>query len=126
MTIRKLKNTDKELLEQFLSGYAETSMFLRSNMRKTGLEYKEENYHGDYFGSFTKGGEINGVLAHYWNGNIMMQAVDEPVLKELISIFREAVTRPVAGVLGPSDQSETVISELGLSNAVFSYLISII
>ncbi len=120
MSIRKLRNSDAEKLEQFLSDYAETSMFLRSNMKRAGLEYQNSDYHGDYFGAFDENGDVTGVLAHYWNGNIMMQALDKAILSRLIHAFREAVTRPVAGVLGADEQAKTVINELLLSDAAYA------
>lgn len=119
MSIRKLQKGDEILLEKFLSNYAETSMFLRSNLRRSGLEYKDESFHGEYFGSFTKTGEINGVIAHYWNGNIMTQAIDENVLKQLIATFQKNVSRPIAGIVGSCSNSDIVISNLGLSDANF-------
>lgn len=120
MSIRKLRNSDAETLEQFLSGYAETSMFLRSNMKRAGLEYQDSDYYGDYFGAFDETGSVIGVLAHYWNGNIMMQALDKAILSGLIHAFRETVTRPVAGILGADEQAKTVINELFLSDAAYA------
>lgn len=120
MSIRKLQNGDVEKLEQFLSGHAETSMFLRNNAQRCGLEYQDKSYHGDYFGAFDEVGNVIGVLAHYWNGNIMMQVVDEAALSGLIVAFREVVTRPVAGILGADDQVEIVINELALSGETYA------
>ena len=120
MSIKKLQDSDQEKLEQFLSGYPETSMFLRSNMKRVGLEYQDKDYHGDYFGAFDKAGNVTGVLAHYWNGNIMMQAKDQSILSVLIDAFRNAATRPVAGILGVDDQAKTVIDELLLSDKNYS------
>ncbi len=112
MIIKLLQNSDAEKLEQFLSYHAETSMFLRSNMKRSGLEYKNEDYHGEYLGAFDETGNITGVLAHYQNGNIMMQAEDKAILSKLVAAFRNMATRPVAGVLGADDQAKLVIDEL--------------
>lgn len=119
MSIRKLQRGDEKLLEKFLSNYAETSMFLRSNLRLSGLVYKDKSFHGEYIGSFTKHGEVNGVIAHYWNGNVMTQAIDEDVLKQLIVIFHENATRPIAGIVGSCSNSELVISNLNLIETDF-------
>lgn len=121
MLIRTLKNGDERLAEQFLAQYAESSIFLRTNMRLAGLDNKGERYQGDYFGSFADSGEINGVLAHYWNDYIIMQAPNEGALDDLIHAFRQAVTRPVAGVIGPDDQAVWVMSGLGLSENQFAH-----
>lgn len=116
MTIRKLQNSDAEKLELFLSGHAETSMFLRSNMKRVGLEYQDKSYYGDYFGALDGAGNIMGVIAHYENGNVMMQAQDPGILSALITVFQGVATRPIAGVLGAVDQANTVIDGLSLSN----------
>jgi predicted GNAT family acetyltransferase len=121
MPIRTLKSGDERLAEQFLAQHAESSIFLRSNMRSAGLDYKGERYQGDYFGSLSDSGEINGILAHYWNDYIIMQAPDERTLDDLICAFRQAVARSVAGVIGPDDQAVRIISALGLSEDQFSH-----
>lgn len=120
MSIRKLKNSDAEKLELFLSGHAETSMFLRSNMKRVGLEYQDNDFHGDYFGAFDENGDVTGVLAQYWNGNIMMQAPDRDVLIALINVFKEAVSRPIAGILGADDQASFLMDQLSLPDEGFA------
>lgn len=120
MTIRKLKNIDAQALEKFLSNYAETSMFLRSNASAVGLEYQEGDFYGDYWGSFSDAGNINSVLAHYWNGNIMMQSEDDVVLSNLLRVFKINMSRPVKGVLGPIDQSKAVIESLNIPDQDFA------
>ena len=120
MDFRKLRTGDEVVLEKFLDGYAESSMFLRSNLRASGLDYRNQDYHGEYFGSFGEDATINGVVAHYWNGNVLMQAVDEQVLVGLIGYFQTAVSRPVAGVLGPDELAETTIRQLKLTDADYA------
>ncbi len=120
MSIRTLKSGDERLAEQFLAQYAESSMFLRSNMMRAGLDNKGQPYQGDYFASFADSGEINGVLAQYKSGIMIMQAPDLGELDDLIHAFRQAVTRPVAGVIGPDDQAIRVISSFGFSREVFA------
>ena len=81
---KKLSFEDESKLESFLSRYPETSIFLRSNLRNSGIEYKDDlPYHGEYFAYCNSLGEIQGIIAHYWNGNIMMQCPDLTALKEL-------------------------------------------
>ena len=119
MTVRILQKGDETLLEGFLKDYAETSMFLRSNMRKVGIEYKDAAYHGDYYGAFDQSGAIKGVLAHYWNNNVMTQAPDNNVLTDIIDYFRSKATRPVGGILGPDDQALAVIDNLAIPETAF-------
>lgn len=116
MQIRRLHDGDREELERFLSGYAETSMYLRSNARKVGLEYRGEDFQGEYFAAFDAAGNMAGVLAHNHSGRVLMQAVDKATLTALVAAFREAATRPIAGFLGPDEQVEATVAGLGLSN----------
>lgn len=120
MYIRRLQDNDSHTLELLLSESIETSMFLLSNMRRSDLEYQSKPYHGDYFGAFDNKDNIIGVIAHYWNGNIMMQAKDRTVLSALTASFRKAIARPVAGILGSDAQAKLVIDELGLTNKEYA------
>jgi predicted GNAT family acetyltransferase len=92
-------------------------MYIRSNLREAGLTYNGQPYEGEYWGSFDAAGSLNGVLAHYWNNNIMMQASNPEVLSDLLQAFKAMVSLPIAGVLGVNDQADQVIKELGLSDA---------
>ena len=120
MFVRKLENKDTEKVEQFLSQYAETSMFLRSNMKRAGLTYEGKDYQGDYFGAFDEDNAVTGVLSHYWSNGVMMQAPDTSILDALLETFMKAVTRPVQAVLGENHQAEHVIEALGLSGHTFA------
>ncbi len=120
MAIRKLQTGDEEKLERFLASYIETSMFLMGNARLSGFKYKEEPYHGFYLGSFEENGQMNGVLAQFWNGNIMMQAPEKDVLTELVREFRRVAPRSVQGFLGTADQAIAVMAQLNLQNADYA------
>lgn len=120
MTIRLLNNGDLTALEDFLFPYRESSMFICSNLRVSGVEYQDKSYHGDYFGAFDDASRLIGVIAHYWNGNIMTQCPDRRVLQQLVLSLKEQMNRPCAGVLGPYDQAEVVIQTLGLANAQYT------
>jgi predicted GNAT family acetyltransferase len=117
MTVRVLQARDETAIESFLSGYTATCMYIRSNLREAGLTYNGQPYEGEYWGSFDAAGSLNGVLAHYWNNNIMMQASNPEVLSNLLQDFKAMVSRPIAGVLGVNHQADQVIKELGLSDA---------
>ena len=116
---RKLTNADQPALETFLFQHVETSLFMLSNMRQTNVEYTGQPYSGDYFAAINQTGEISGVLAHFGNGNIMMQSPSPTVLSELITVFKLTVTRPVGGILGEATQARQVIRELQLVNAAY-------
>jgi ribosomal protein S18 acetylase RimI-like enzyme len=79
-------------------------MFLFGNMRTAGLADQGEPYQGTYAAAFA-GGEIIGVVAHYWNHNLVFQA---PVLvKELLRRAVEASGRDIGGLIGPGGQVDT-------------------
>ena len=116
---KKLSFEDESKLESFLSRYPETSMFLRSNLRHSGIEYKGDTpYHGEYFAYCNSVGEIQGIIVHYWNGNIMMQCPDLTVLKELFHYFKLHYSRPICGILG--DHIEALGADLSNQSSVES------
>lgn len=101
--VRVLGACDRAALEAFLIPRIESSMFLLGNMRTAGLVDEGQPYGGTYAAAF-RGDEITGVVAHYWNGNLMLQA---PVkLRELCTLAVETSSRSVAALLGPPEQVE--------------------
>jgi RimJ/RimL family protein N-acetyltransferase len=118
---KKLSSKDEAELESFLRSYPETSMFLRSNLRNSGIEYQSNTpYHGEYFAYCNSFNEIQGIIAHYWNGNIMMQCPDLTVLKELFLYARPHFTRPICGILGDERQAQIVIDLLEITPSSFA------
>jgi GNAT superfamily N-acetyltransferase len=61
-----------------------------------------------------------GVIVHYWNGKVMMHAKNHDVLDALTVHLKKNISRPVAGILGPSAQAEQVIKGLNLMREKFS------
>jgi GNAT superfamily N-acetyltransferase len=109
--IRVLQRGDRAALEAFLLPRIETSMFLLGNMRAAGLVDHGEHLQGTYVAAF-EGDQIVGVVAHYWNDNLIVQA---PV--QIESLCRAAIGasgRGVGGVLGPVAQVQTAKEALGL------------
>lgn len=99
--IKALRPGDEALLEAFLLPRIESSMFLVGNMRASGLIDNGRAYEGSYAAAL-KGGKITGVVAHYWNQNLVFQA---PVHLNLL--WRAAVEtsqRSIGGLIGPNDQ----------------------
>jgi uncharacterized protein len=110
-TIRILKSEDEFALEAFLLPQVESSMFLMGNMRAAGLEDHGQMYQGTYSAKF-EDGKIVGVVAHYWNKNLVMQAPGDPM-----PLCVEAVKgsgRPIRGLIGPSHQVEVAQKALGI------------
>lgn len=123
MNIRMLKTQDTKQLEEYLDPYKPECMFVCSNLKSAGIEYKGADFQGEYFGYFDKHGnhaeQLLGVIVHYWNGSIMMHASNEHVLDQLILHLKKNIKRPIEGILGPNIQAEHVITNLGLSSASF-------
>ncbi|HIG0327529.1 TPA: GNAT family N-acetyltransferase [Legionella pneumophila] len=120
MNIRQLRSGDEADLEIFLKSHTDESMFLRSNLYHSGLSYHDKPFHGDYFASFDDTKKITGVLAHYWNGNIIVQCPDFNVLRALVDLFQKRVTREIAGILGEEQQADAVIQHLQLKHIDYS------
>ncbi|HIC7359018.1 TPA: GNAT family N-acetyltransferase [Legionella pneumophila] len=120
INIRQLKLGDETTLETFLKSHSDESMFLRSNLYHSGLSYHDKPFHGDYFASFDGIKKITGVLAHYWNGNVIVQCPDFNVLTALVETFQKTATREIAGILGEEQQADMVIKQLQLEHIDYS------
>jgi GNAT superfamily N-acetyltransferase len=119
MNIRLLKSQDTQVLEEYLAPHKAECMFICSNLKATGIEYGGSDFEGEYFGCFDINDQLQGVIVHYWNGNVMMHSEDHDVLEKLILHLKNNISRPIAGILGPNIQAEHVIKKLGLSGLSF-------
>ncbi|HPT57477.1 MAG TPA: GNAT family N-acetyltransferase [Casimicrobium sp.] len=110
--IRELDLGDCSEVKEFLKKNRASSMFLLSNLATSGIVDGDQPFQGAYAGAFEEG-SLCGVLAHYWNGNLMPQA---PVahLPELLRVVLTASSRPVKGMVGLLSQCEVLISSLGI------------
>jgi RimJ/RimL family protein N-acetyltransferase len=111
---RVLEAGDEAALEVFLEGYADSSMILRSNRRAAGLVDRGELGQGTYFAE-CDGGRITSVAAHYWNGNLVLQAPTS--CDRLMQYAAAHLARPITGLLGPWDQVVEARAALGLAAA---------
>lgn len=119
MNIRLLKSQDAKVLEEYLAPHKAECMFICSNLKAAGIDYKGIDFEGEYFGYFNTNDQLQGVIVHYWNGNVMMHTRDHDVLENLILHLKKNISRPIAGILGPNIQAEHVIKKLGLSGRKF-------
>jgi hypothetical protein len=97
--IRILQTGDEALLEAFLQPRIESSLFLVSKLRSTGLLDNGRRYEGTYAALFEEE-RITGVAAHFWDGSLVIQA---PV-EQLDGLWQTAVSgaqRPITGLSGP-------------------------
>jgi GNAT superfamily N-acetyltransferase len=112
--VRILVPGDEDALETFLHRHADSSLFLRSNLRAAGLVDAGEPLQATYAAAWN-GSRIVAVAAHCWNDNLLLQA---PVA--IAAVTRAAVARtrrPVQGLLGPWQQVIAARAALGLDAA---------
>lgn len=119
IVIKKPAESDVETLSAWLNQHQETTMFIRNNLYHSGITWQDAPFHGDYFCAF-ENQQLTGVLVHYWNGNVMMQADNVPALSALVEEMERHRTRPIAGVLGDDTQASFVIDKLGLHTSLFA------
>jgi len=112
METRILGPGDEPAFERFLVPRTETSMFLRSNARAAGLEYRHAPYHGTYVARYD-GEEIVAVAAHSWNGIVMVQSPPEHI-PEVVRAAARASARKVTGFSGAWDQCVAARTALDL------------
>jgi predicted GNAT family acetyltransferase len=98
---RVLQPGDEAALEAFLLPRIESSMFLISNMRASGLIDNGQAYAGTYAAAF-EDQRVIGVVAHYWNQNLVFQAPAH--VGPLWRLAVEASQRAIGGLIGPRDQ----------------------
>ena len=96
-TVRVLASADTGVLEDFLAAHADTSLFLRSNLRAGGIVDRGEPYQATWAGAF-EGGRIAAVAAHCWNGNLLLQAPGH--LDIVVRCAIAASSRAVVGLIG--------------------------
>ncbi len=114
-TIKILGPGDEALLEAFLLPRIDSSMFLIGNMRAAGLRDEGQLYGGTY-AALLEDGEVAGVAAHYWNGNIVFQAP-----RHATPLWRAAVKtsgRGIGGMIGPAEQVVAARATLKMNNAL--------
>lgn len=112
--VRVLERGDVAALEAFLLPSIESSMFLVGNMRAAGLTDRGQTCGGTYAAAF-KEMQICGVVAHYWNQNLVFQAPLQ--LEALCTAALERSRRPVKGLIGPAEQVSAARKLLGIDDA---------
>lgn len=120
MRIEKLGPGQEIALETFLKTHTDTSMFLRSNLAKSGFVYKDAPFHGDYYAALNTDGTITGTLAHFWNGFVAVQVPEKNTLGQIAAVLTRETTRDISGFSGPPDQVTQLIDLLNLTDAPFA------
>ena len=111
--IRLVVDGDIPALQEFLATRPSTTMFLRSNLERVGLQDHGRAYEGTWAAAF-RGSEVVGVAAHFWTGRLILECPDslEPVVRCAVA----ASPRPLSGVLGPWEQAVAARRALAAEN----------
>lgn len=106
-----LKPGDEPRIEAFLRAHADSSLFLRSNLRAAGLVYDGQPQQGTWVAQEEQGALV-GIVCHAWNGNLLFQAPNHAV--DLARFAQEQSRRKVEGLVGPWEQLEQARRALDL------------
>jgi uncharacterized protein len=115
--VRQLQQEDFELFDNFLAPLTDTSMFMRSNVRRGGFTLDpQRGFSGSYYGYFSDG-ELRGVLGLSWNGSLLSQVPDLKLIAPLLAFIRDQnPSFAMHRILGPSAQVLHLLEVLSEKN----------
>lgn len=108
---RALVSGDEMLLQNFLADKKHSSLFLLSNLARAGVAYHGRAFEGNYVAAL-QGQQIAAVAAHYWNGNLILQAPTS--VREVVQGCLAASARDLKGIIGTSEQVTTALAALSI------------
>jgi uncharacterized protein len=108
--VRLAQAGDESVIDAFLAQHADSSLFLRSFLARGGLVDEGRPLQGTYAITL-KDGQVVGVAMHSWNGNMYLQAPEDPAA--LVRTAVQATGRPLIAFGGPWSQVEAVHLALG-------------
>lgn len=118
MRIRPLEAQDELQLEEFLHPRRDSSMFLRANASRAGLDHSGQTPRQIFVGAF-QDGEIVGVAGQGASGMLLIQAPGSAA--DLARACVDLSQRPVTGLAGPPPQVEQARTALRLNEEDASY-----
>lgn len=122
MYARVLQAPDLPIVDAFLRKHADSSMVLRSNLLKDGIEDNGGRYAGVYAGAFGEEGNLEAVAAYYRVfGNVFPQAENDEALDAAVSCAAQASGTAVRGVIGLRPLVRRAITRLELDAAPCNY-----
>lgn len=114
-SVRVLGPGDETLLASFFARHPDTTLFFQNNVAAAGIADRGVAYSGTYAAAIAEG-QITALAAHYWNGNVIVEAREE-----LEAVARTAIMasgRAIAGLVGPYAQATALRRALHLDAAV--------
>jgi GNAT superfamily N-acetyltransferase len=111
---RPIEPFDRSELDSFLLEHRDTSIFIRSNLSRSDLQFQPKPFHAHYVGAF-HGAKLLGVAAHCWNGMLLVEATAH--IGELARACVAYSGRGASGFCGPLDQVRQAQAALNLAGA---------
>lgn len=112
--IRAAVQADAAAIEGFLARHSDTSMFLRSNLRRFGIGGSEHPYAMTYLLD-VEAARVRGVVGVSNSGMLAVQIPDVPrTLTAAVPIFLNG--RKIAGISGETEQVRTAREVLGIGD----------
>jgi GNAT superfamily N-acetyltransferase len=111
--IRPAREEDVAAIQAYLTSRGDTCMFMRSNLAAAGLRWEGAPLQGQYLIA-RRDDAVVGVVAHYWNGMLLVQA-DECV-EELSRAAIAHTKRHVQGFTGAVEQVRAARAALGFAD----------
>ena len=122
MYARILQTPDLPIVDAFLRKHADSSMVLRSNLVKDGIEDNGGRYAGVYAGAVRAEGSLEAVAALLPRlGNVFPQAESDEALDAAVSCAVAACGSAVRGVIGLRPLVRRAIEQLELAAAPRNY-----
>ncbi len=116
--IRILGAGDEPRLEAFFARCPDLTLFQRSNLRHAGAIDDGRRYGGTYAAALVND-EVVGVVAHYWNGNVMPLApAGGDAARALLDAAIATSGRDVVGVVGSWDQVAAILMHRTLKGRI--------
>jgi len=108
---RRLVKDDEPLALQFLRPLIEESfLFMYVNLLKAGVNYEGAMNQAEYFGSFDDNGQLNALLSHCWNSNILFHSV--PEAGDVLRFFDVSLIPRQVGLIFAGGPIESLIQRL--------------
>lgn len=113
---RLLTPEDRTRLDAFLAAHPSTTMFMRSNLRASGMTSSPTSrYEAVYAACFDGDGELVSAVSLNWNG--MLLVAGEPGLAAAATAAVRATGLGITGISGPWSSVEACRVSLGLAEA---------
>ena len=107
VTVRVLREDNREALAAFLNDRPDTHLFLRANLAKGRLEDDGKRHDGTWVGTVRDDGTVTSIAALFWNGACLLQTPAH--IDEILDMLAAAAPRPLTEMCGPTGQIERAL-----------------